>query len=143
MSVPPESQSGGAAAVEIGLAIVFHPGDAGKVLIALRPEGTHLAGYWEFPGGKVEADETAAECAIREALEETGLTVEAVGALPGAMYEYPGRVVRLHPVLCRVSPGRTMPEGLHWADAAQLRETRFPPANAPIVDALIDLLNTR
>ena len=83
--------------VEIAIAVVERDG---QFLIGLRPEGESLAGYWEFPGGKVTAGETAEDAARRECLEETGLEVRIVGTYPAIAYDYPHASVQLHFFAC-------------------------------------------
>ncbi len=74
--------------VEIAIAVVERDG---QFLIGLRPEGESLAGYWEFPGGKLDPGEQAADAARRECLEETGLEVRIVGDVPGHRLRLPAR----------------------------------------------------
>ena len=60
--------------IRVAIALVW---DQERLLVTRRPEGTHLAGHWEFPGGKLEPGEAAESCAVREVLEEVGLRVAA------------------------------------------------------------------
>jgi 8-oxo-dGTP diphosphatase len=111
-----------------------------RYLIRRRPEGTVYAGYWEFPGGKCEPGETPAEAARRECLEETGLAV-VVGSLRRVIdHVYPHGHVRLYFYDCVPSDPGAEPSsgsGCRWAPAAELREYRFPEANEPILDELV------
>lgn len=68
----------------------------GNVLIAQRPPGKRLAGFWEFPGGKVEAGESAAQALVRELKEELELDVRVAGELGRFPYEYVWGGVELH-----------------------------------------------
>ncbi len=126
--------------VEISIAVVAHEG---RYLIGLRPEGVPLAGYWEFPGGKVRHGETPADAAVRECLEESGLRVRIVGEYPHAMHDYAHAAVRLHFFACEpvLAPSDTMPPRLRWVAAAELGEYRFPPANAALIARLQALHN--
>jgi mutator protein MutT len=121
--------------IEIAIAVVAHEG---RYLIGLRPEGVPLAGYWEFPGGKIRPGESPADAAVRECLEETGVRVRVLGEYPQATHDYEHAPVRLHFFACEpvLSPPRTLPPRLRWATAAELGEYRFPPANAGIVERL-------
>lgn len=74
------------------------------VLGALRATGTR-AGEWEFPGGKLEAGETAADCIRREIKEELGVEVRVLRTLSPIEHEYPELRIRLHPFVCRLEPG--------------------------------------
>ena len=121
--------------VEIAIAVVAHEG---RFLIGLRPEGVPLAGYWEFPGGKVRRGETAADATVRECLEETGLAVRVVGEYPQSTHDYEHAAVRLHFFACEpvLAPPPELPPRLRWVFAAELGEYRFPLANAAIVALL-------
>ncbi len=124
--------------VEVALAIILDR-TGQKVVVAQRPEGVHLGGMWEFPGGKIETGETASECAIREAQEEVGLDVAVIEAWTPVAFAYPDRTVTLFAFECRsVSEElRTLESGnARWADIVSLDEARFPPANVSILAAL-------
>jgi mutator protein MutT len=119
--------------VEVAIAVVHRDG---QVLIARRPEGTHLAGLWEFPGGKVEAGETPAQCLVRELREEMGIDVEVGAPYERLEFVYPERHVRIHPFACRLLAGEPQPHGcaeLRWVRPAELGEYAFPPANATLL----------
>src|SRR3990167_7893662 len=81
------------APMDIALAVVRH---AGRVLIGQRPEGVPLAGFWEFPGGKILAGESPEEAAVRECREETGLAIRLGAILCVVEHEYAHGRVRLH-----------------------------------------------
>ena len=121
--------------VEIAVAVVAHDG---RYLIGLRPEGVPLAGYWEFPGGKIRPGESPADAVVRECLEETGLSVRVVGEYPQATYDYEHAAVCLHFFACEplLSPSSALTPRLRWATAAELGEYRFPPANAALLARL-------
>lgn len=111
---------------------------ASEVLIGRRPEGVPLAGYWEFPGGKVRAGESPREAAARECLEETGITVEVGEEYPAATHHYPHGRVELRFFACtpREPPAEPRPP-FRWAPVASLGEYRFPPANAALLEFLL------
>ena len=123
--------------VEIGIAIVEREG---RVLIGRRPHGAALAGYWEFPGGKCEQDETAAEAACRECLEETGLIVKIGRLLSDVQHAYDHGAMRLKfyaaEVLDCVS---LLPDRFRWVSVEELKSYEFPPANALILAQLSQL----
>ena len=112
----------------------------GRVLISRRLPGKHMAGAWEFPGGKVKAGETPRQTLARELHEELGVSVRL--ALPIMSYEqqYPDRLIELHFYLVREYSGA--PKGredqeLAWEFPQRLGELGFLPADRPLVDLLI------
>jgi 8-oxo-dGTP diphosphatase len=110
----------------------------GAYLVTRRPDGTHLAGFWEFPGGKCEPGETLATCLEREILEELGCDVVVAEELLSVVHAYSHRVVELHFFRCtlRQDPRPLLGQEIRWADHADLRTLDFPPAD----EALIRLL---
>ena len=107
-----------------------------RFLIGRRPEGVPLAGYAEFPGGKVQAGETVAAAACRECLEETGIEVAPAGSADVIDWRYEHGAVRLHFVPCRVLTAGEPRAPFRWVERAQLATLSFPPANAAIVARL-------
>jgi len=131
----PESFSRNVIEVAAGILI----DDRGRVLLMQRLPGKHLAGLWEFPGGKIEAGETIGEALIRELNEELGIEVLASVPLLSLPWRYPEKTVRLHAL--RVTAWRGEPharEGhpLRWAALRDIDVRTMPPADAPIVTAL-------
>ena len=117
----------------------------GRVLLAQRPEGKHLAGLWEFPGGKVHAGETPEEALIRELKEELDIDtdVRCLAPLTFASHSYPDFHLLMPLYVCRVWQGIARPaEGqkLAWARVAELANYPMPPADLPLVAMLRDLL---
>ena len=117
----------------------------GRVLIAQRPEGKQLAGLWEFPGGKVENGETPEACLIRELHEELGIeTQEAcLAPLTFASHSYDDFHLLMPLYVCRRFSGIPQPreaQSLKWVRPARLRDYPMPPADAPLIPFLIDLL---
>ena len=120
-------------AFAIALAIIRHPTDD-LILIAQRKRDVHLGGFWEFPGGKCQSGESLAECAAREAQEETGLTVSVLEAWPPIPFEYPERIVTLHPFLCRADSADARPLGnrqIAWVAPPTSATTPSPPPTRP------------
>jgi 8-oxo-dGTP diphosphatase len=108
------------------------------VLIAERPAGKHMAGWWEFPGGKVAAGESDAQALVRELREELGVEAHPGAQIMALSHEYPDRVVDL--VLWRVSADG-VPRGLDgqqlkWVDCESLGAERLLPADRPFIAAL-------
>jgi mutator protein MutT len=111
----------------------------GRLLIARRPPGVHLGGLWEFPGGKVEPDETPVACMLRELREELHVEAEVTGQREVIEFTYPERIVRLHPIDCRWLAGEPRPEGCEeprWVAPAELADYPLPPANDSLLAAL-------
>ena len=113
---------------------------AGRVLVTRRAPDAHQGGLWEFPGGKVEADETLLEALTRELREELGVSVEAAEALMVLEHDYGDKQVRLD--VHRVTRWSGEPRGLEgqplaWQPPAQLRHWTFPAANRPILERLL------
>ena len=118
----------------------------GRVLLAERPDGKAYAGYWEFPGGKIEAGETPEEALIRELGEELGIETHASCLAPlqfSTGQTQNGTPLILMLYICRRWQGRADPrEGgqLKWVPPARLRDYQMPPPNLPFIAALQDLL---
>jgi 8-oxo-dGTP diphosphatase len=117
----------------------------GRVLLAERPAGKHLAGMWEFPGGKVQAGETPEAALIRELREELGIDVHETCLAPFtfASYAYPEFHLLMPLYVCRKWQGIATPrEGqrLSWVRPARLGDYPMPPADKPLVAMLRDLL---
>lgn len=111
---------------------------SGFVLLAERPAGKHMAGWWEFPGGKVGVGESDAEALERELREELGIESRALRAIATMSHEYPDRIVDL--VLWHASTGDT-PRGLDgqqlkWVDCQSLGSERLLPADLPLIPHL-------
>ncbi len=109
---------------------------AGCLLVTRRPAETHLAGLWEFPGGKRLPGESPEACAEREVLEETGVACRALSLRPVIRYDYPDRTVLLHPVECEYLGGPPRPLQVAewaWVLPSDLPRYEFPPANEPLI----------
>ncbi|MCQ0988983.1 8-oxo-dGTP diphosphatase MutT [Jiella marina] len=117
----------------------------GRVLIAQRPEGKAMAGLWEFPGGKIEAGETPEDALIRELAEELGVTTQApcLAPLTFASHAYDDFHLLMPLFVCRRFSGVPQAkegQALKWVRAKALRDYPMPPADAPLIAHLIDLL---
>lgn len=108
-----------------------------RFLIGLRPAGAPLAGYWEFPGGKLRPGETPAQAAARECLEETRLVVEIGRAYPTVEHDYDHGRLRLHFLAARpVDPQANPAARFRWVRRSELSGYEFPPANALLLSLL-------
>lgn len=117
----------------------------GRVLIGKRPAGKSLAGLWEFPGGKVEAGETPEICLIRELEEELGIKITRACLAPFvfASHDYADFHLLMPLYLCRRWEGFVRPlvhETLAWVRPDKMEAYPMPPADAPLVAWLRDLL---
>jgi len=112
--------------------------DQGQVLIAKRPLDKHQGGLWEFPGGKVEADEDVLAALKRELQEELGIDVEQARPLIRVRHQYPDKAVLLD--VWRVDGFGGEPHGregqpVEWCAIDALSDREFPEANLPIIAA--------
>lgn len=124
--------------VDVAVAILTRPD--GSVLLARRPEGKVYAGYWEFPGGKVEPGEAVADALVREIDEEMGIQVERAFPWITQVFTYPHATVRLH--FYRVFGWRGEPRavehsGLAWEHPDAITVTPLLPANGPVLKSLL------
>jgi 8-oxo-dGTP diphosphatase len=117
----------------------------GRVLIAERPPGKTMAGLWEFPGGKVHADERPEDALIRELREELGIVVKeaCLAPLTFASHTYPDFHLLMPLYVCRRWEGTVnAQEGqkLAWVRPNRLKEYPMPPADIPLISHLTTLL---
>lgn len=122
--------------IEVAAGLVFHEG---RLLITQRPAGGHLAGLWEFPGGKREPGETFEECVRRELREELEIEVEPGVTLSEVDHRYPDKHVYLKFIRCRWLSGKPRAVGCQnfvWIAREQLGDFQFPAADAKVVQEL-------
>ena len=117
----------------------------GRVLLARRPPGKAMEGLWEFPGGKLAAGETPEQALIRELREELGIDTEqsCLAPLAFASHGYDDFHLLMPLYVCRVWNGTVVPkEGqeLRWVRPVRLGDFPMPPADAPLIPVLRDLL---
>ncbi len=119
--------------VDVAVGILLQPG--GQFLLTSRPAGKVYAGYWEFPGGKLEAGESVAQALRRELQEEIGVTIGAVQPWKVELVDYPHSLVRLH--FCKI---------LDWTGELQMLEGQsfawqsLPVTVQPILPGTIPVL---
>jgi 8-oxo-dGTP diphosphatase len=129
-------REGGAdrAITEVAVGVLLQPD--GHFLLTSRPEGKVYAGYWEFPGGKLEAGESVAQALHRELHEELGIEAEEIQAWKTELVDYPHALVRLN--FCKV---------LRWQGELQMREgqafvwAQLPVQAAPVLPGAIPVLH--
>lgn len=110
----------------------------GMFLVTRRPEGAHLAGYWEFPGGKCEPGESLVACLTREIHEELDAALETGGEIFSISHAYPDRVVELHFFRGTLTeePRPTLGQEMRWVHRDELQALEFPPADAELIARL-------
>lgn len=129
--------------VRVALAIVRRHG---RWLVSRRPSDTHLGGLWEFPGGKCEPGETPSQAALRELWEECAVRATPVLEMRCVQWEYPDRRVQLFPLLCEWDSGEgeaVRNQQCRWLTLEEIHTLEFPPANAPILRELSQLLENK
>ncbi len=107
-------------------------------LLTRRPDGTHLAGHWEFPGGKVHHSETHVEALRREIYEELDAAVEVGELVHTVMHAYPEKTVELFFYRCEIAgePKPMMGQGMRWVSRAELAGLPFPEADRDLIAQL-------
>ena len=110
-----------------------------KLLVTQRLEGTHLSGYWEFPGGKCEPGEAHESCLEREILEELNVAAEIGEEILVTEHAYPSRTVRLHFRRCRIKgePTAVLGQAMRWVTREELGSLQFPEADRELIDLLL------
>ena len=110
----------------------------GKILITRRPAGSHLAGFWEFPGGKALPGETDREALAREIREELGVSATVGEPVEVVEWHYPDMHVRIEFFRCAIEGEPRPLEGqeMAWAAPAELGRYEFPPADAVLLERL-------
>jgi 8-oxo-dGTP diphosphatase len=114
--------------------------ERGRFLIAQRHPDSHLGGYWEFPGGKLEADESPEDCLRRELREELGIEAEVSGIARVVFHRYPTFNILLLVYRCTVIAGDPVArecQAWKWASPEEIAALPFPPADALVLEDLL------
>jgi mutator protein MutT len=111
----------------------------GAFLLTLRPDGTHLAGHWEFPGGKVHPSETHAEALRREVHEELDALVHVGELVHAVTHAYPEKTVELFFYRCTISgePKPMIGQEMRWVPKRELATLPFPDADRDLIRQLL------
>jgi len=124
-------------AVEVVAALIQD--DRGRYLITRRRGRSHLAGMWEFPGGKREPGESLEGAMRRELTEELSASFEVGPRVETVRWEYPERTVVIHFYRCRLESGTIEPresQAMEWVAPERLEELEFPPADRELIRRL-------
>jgi mutator protein MutT len=107
-------------------------------LVTLRPDGTHLAGHWEFPGGKVHESETHAEALRREVFEELDCVVDVGELAHSVTHAYPEKTVQLFFYRCGLNgePKPIIGQQMQWVRKSELSRLPFPEADRDLIRLL-------
>ena len=111
----------------------------GRFLVTRRQDGVHLEGYWEFPGGKLEAGESHADGLRREMREELDVDVVVGREILAVSHAYAGRTVELHFYACDLA-GEAAPrlgQQMRWVTRDEMRALPFPPADEALIEKLV------
>lgn len=122
--------------IEVAAGLIRHKG---RYLIARRKQGVHLAGFWEFPGGKRETDESLVECLQRELFEELGVRIDLPIPYRIVRHNYREKTVELHFFRCAIEEGMPAPVDcaeIRWVLPEELTQFEFPQADQVIIEAL-------
>ena len=124
--------------VVVTAAVVEHDG---SYLVTRRQKGVHLEGLWEFPGGKCDRDESLKVCLAREILEELDVPSRVGEEIFTTTHAYPDRSVELHFFRCELlgEPRPQLGQDMRWVRREDLATLEFPPADAELIQMLMQL----
>lgn len=125
--------------IQVAAAIIWLEG---RILICQREDGGSCANLWEFPGGKLEEDETPEECAVRECKEELGIDILLHGTYATSQYRYPEREIAFVFFCAEIGQGSIVPtvhKNVQWVLPCELRNYQFCPADVEIVEQLMKI----
>ena len=112
----------------------------GRYLISQRLPEDSFGGFWEFPGGKCRPGEMLEECFVREIQEELDVLISVGAIFQTVEHQYPHRTIRLHFFSCRILKGEPQTiecTAWRWVLPQEMFQYQFPPASAPIIEALM------
>lgn len=110
----------------------------GRFLVTRRLKDTHLSGYWEFPGGKCEAEESHEACLARELQEELNVETHVGEEILVTEHQYPAKRVRLHFRRCDIigDPHPMLGQEMRWITREEMRGLQFPEADRDLIELL-------
>ena len=124
--------------IRVSCAIIINPFD--QVLVTQRSSLMPLPLKWEFPGGKIEDNETAEECLIREIREELNMEIQITGSLSPNDHQYPDKLIRLMPFICRQTGGEIVLKehaDYKWLEVKDLLDLDWAEADVGVVKSYI------
>lgn len=127
---------------DVTAAVILH---SNKVLIAQRAPFEKMAGKWEFPGGKIEPEETPQQCLKREILEELEVEIDVMDFFGESVYKYDHGEIRLLAYFCRWTGGNfilKVHSRVEWIGRDEFDQFDFAPADIPLVKKLKAVLAT-
>ncbi len=127
--------------IRVAAALIFD--DQNKIIISRRPEGSHLSGMWEFPGGKIEPGENAEQTLVRELLEELALEIKVGSLYLKNVFEYDEKFVDIAFYMCTQVDPAQQPQALEANEWKRIRlieleQYEFPPADKEVVRQLLE-----
>jgi 8-oxo-dGTP diphosphatase len=128
--------SGDKKQIEVSAALIFHNG---RILITQRHANAHLGGFWEFPGGKRETDETFEQCVVREIREELGMEILVGELFEEITHTYAEKTVHLKFFNCKWIRDEPQPldcAAFKWIGKSELSDFEFPAADAKLLSKL-------
>lgn len=114
----------------------------GKILATRRGENMHLAGYWEFPGGKIESGENDEECIARESKEELNIDIAIITRLPNVEFTYPEKSIRLIPFICNLVTDIIKLKDhseFKWIEPHSWKQLKWAPADVIVIEDYLKL----
>ena len=115
--------------------------DGENILVVRRGQGETLAGFWEFPGGKVELPETLQECLERELFEELDVATKVTNVVAVSDYKYENGAIKLVALEAEILHGEiklSVHDKLRWLTPNEIVELKLAPADIPIAHALLE-----
>ena len=112
---------------------------ANKILICQRTDNSSMGGFWEFPGGKLEPDETLEECVIRECREELSVNISVKDVFAQTRYQYPDKLINFTFFNAVITDGdihMNVHKNIKWVDISDIKKYNFCPADIEILDMI-------